>query len=57
LRPKPENLRLVVLRPTPPNRYYTTTPRLAIDDLTAKLVTGANDLTLKTYSDKLLLPV
>jgi hypothetical protein len=37
--------------------HYTTTPRLAMDDLTAKAVTGADDLTLKTYSERLLLPV
>jgi len=37
--------------------HYTTTPRLAMDDLTVKVVTGADDLTLKTYTDRLLLPV
>jgi hypothetical protein len=37
--------------------HYTTTPKLAMDDLTAKAVIGADDLTLKTYSDRLLLPV
>jgi len=37
--------------------HYTTTPKLAMDDLIAKAVIGADDLTLKTYTDRLLLPV
>jgi hypothetical protein len=33
-------------------RHYTTTPRLAMDDLTLKAATATDDLSLKSYSDK-----
>jgi len=34
--------------------HYTTTPDLALDDLTLKAATTAYGLTLKTYSVRLL---
>ena len=34
--------------------HYTTTPRLAMDGLTLKAATATNNLTLKSYSDRLL---
>ena len=34
--------------------HYTTTPKLAMDDLTLKAVTATDNLTLKSYSDRLL---
>ena len=34
--------------------HYTTTPRLAMDDLTLKAATATDSLTLKSYSDRLL---
>ena len=33
------------------NNHYTTTPRLAMDDLTLKTDTATDDLALKSYSD------
>jgi len=33
---------------------YTTTPRLAMDDLMLKVDTAINDLSLKSYSDRLV---
>jgi hypothetical protein len=35
--------------------HYTTTPKLAIDNLTLKADTAPDNLTLKTYSVRLLL--
>jgi hypothetical protein len=34
--------------------HYTTTPKLALDNLTLKADTTPDDLTLKTYSVRLL---
>ena len=34
--------------------HYTTTPRLAMDGLTLKAATATDNLTLKSYSDRLL---
>jgi len=34
--------------------HYTTTPRIGMDDLTLKVDTATGDLTLKTYSVRLL---
>jgi hypothetical protein len=33
---------------------YTTTPRLAMDDLMLKVDAAIDDLSLKSYSDKLV---
>jgi hypothetical protein len=33
--------------------HYTTTPKLGMDNLTLKVVTAPDDLTLKTYSVRL----
>jgi hypothetical protein len=35
--------------------HYTTTPKLALDGLTPKAVTASDNMTLKTYSVRLLL--
>jgi hypothetical protein len=35
--------------------HYTTTPKSALDGLTPKAVTASDNLTLKTYSVRLLL--
>jgi len=34
--------------------HYTTTPTLAMDGLTLKVATATENLTLKSYSDRLL---
>jgi hypothetical protein len=34
--------------------HYTTTPRLAMDDLTLKEAIAIDDLSLKSYSDRLI---
>ena len=34
--------------------HYTTTSRLAMDDLTLKVDIATDDLSLKSYSDRLL---
>ena len=34
--------------------HYTTTPRLTMDGLTLKEATATDNLTLKSYSDRLL---
>ena len=36
------------------NTHYTTTPKLAMDDLTLKAATATDSLTLKSYSDRFL---
>jgi hypothetical protein len=36
-------------------KHYTTTPRLAMDELTLKAATATDELTLKIYSDSLAL--
>jgi len=45
----------VTLKQESPQMYnhYTTTPRLAMDNLTLKAATATDKLMLKSYSDKL----